>query len=137
MTIIQLSWTHLFETDNEGKCTFSLPVSMGRDPQNDLVLKSRYGYVSRRHAQIELIDGQLILRDCHSTNGLFVNNNQVTQSVLAHDDSFAVGAYEITLKVMTQCNNSVCQKHVDSALQMCPWCGRFLADTVTKEPLFI
>lgn len=126
----------MFESKNEGKRTLSLPINIGRDAESDLVLKSRYGYVSRRHARIIESDGQLILQDRKSTNGVFVNDHKIAKTVLGHGSSFAIGAYEITLKVMTKCNNEACHKHVESDLQMCPWCGRFLAEAITKESIF-
>ena len=137
MRKIQLTWTHLFETNNEGTQTLSLPINIGRETSNDLVLKSHFGYVSRLHAQLKEKKGQIVLQDRSSTNGTFVNERKVRKVNLQHGDTFAIGAYEITVKTLTQCNNEACHKHVDSDLQMCPWCGRFLAEAITKEGQFV
>ena len=136
MTIVHLTWIHLFDSKKEGNMRLHLPVNIGRDADNDLVLASRQGYVSRRHARMEYAHGQLVLRDCHSTNGLFVNDRKVTEQAVTHGDVFAVGAYEVTIELLTQCSNDACGEFVASDLQMCPWCGRFLADAITKETLF-
>lgn len=135
MKKVQLTWTHLFETNNAGTQILSLPINIGRDATNDLILQSRYGYVSRLHAQLKESKGQLVLRDRNSTNGTFFNERQVRKAKLPHGATFAIGAYEITVKTLTQCSNQACHKHVDSDLQMCPWCGRFLAEAITKEGL--
>ncbi len=136
MKKVQLTWTHLFETNNAGTQILSLPINIGRDVTNDLVLQSRYGYVSRLHAQLKESKGQLVLRDRNSTNGTFFNERKMRKAKLQHGDTFAIGAYEITVKTLTQCSNEACYKHVDSDLQMCPWCGRFLAEAITKEGAF-
>ena len=55
------------------------PVSVGRSPDSVLVLDD--GYASARHARFYLQNGQVILEDLNSTNGTWVNNQQVHQPV--------------------------------------------------------
>ncbi|MGA0848884.1 MAG: FHA domain-containing protein [Chthoniobacterales bacterium] len=51
-------------------------LSIGRLGDNDVQLEE--GSVSSRHAEIAVEDGQVILRDLGSTNGTFLNGEQVT-----------------------------------------------------------
>lgn len=51
-------------------------LSIGRLGDNDVVLEE--GSVSSRHAEIVAEDGHVVLRDLGSTNGTFLNREQVT-----------------------------------------------------------
>jgi type VI secretion system protein ImpI len=48
---------------------FQLPIRLGRNPLNDCRIIDRF--VSDFHAQIELVNGKLCVRDLHSKNGVF------------------------------------------------------------------
>jgi FHA domain len=65
--------------DDAGRLTrvnvASRRFTIGRDPENDLVIK-RTG-LSRRQALIESFDNTLQISDCGSSNGTFVNGNRV------------------------------------------------------------
>ncbi len=51
------------------------PVTrIGRDPQNDIVLRNRF--VSTAHAEIVRADGRALLRDLRSTNGSRIRRNR-------------------------------------------------------------
>ncbi len=60
-------------------------LSLGRDPGNDVTLVGD-ALVSRQHAQIALEDGQCVLYDRNSVNGVFVNNQRVLRHVLQSGD---------------------------------------------------
>lgn len=64
---------------------------MGRGPNNDIVFADPE--VSRQHAQIiQETDGQYILKDLGSTNGLFINGRRVSGSTpLNNGDSISLG----------------------------------------------
>jgi diguanylate cyclase (GGDEF)-like protein len=47
--------------------------------------------VSRRHAQVSLRDGEALVRDLGSRNGLFVNGKQVQEELLADGDKIQLG----------------------------------------------
>ncbi|WP_299756644.1 FHA domain-containing protein [uncultured Chloroflexus sp.] len=65
------------------------PVTLGRAPDNDLVLQSRF--VSARHARIEP-DGQgHRIVDVGSRNGLLFAGQRVTERVLADGDVIRIG----------------------------------------------
>ena len=64
-------------------------VMIGRGSENDVVLHS--DSVSRRHARIESrADGYRVL-DMHSTNGTYVNDEQVQERKLHRGDQIKVG----------------------------------------------
>jgi serine phosphatase RsbU (regulator of sigma subunit) len=72
----------------------SLPVIIGRNPPADLVLDSPA--VSRRHCRLDLLDGQLSVRDLASTNGTFVNGRRLEQATTLDDGAtISVGAYRL------------------------------------------
>jgi sulfite reductase alpha subunit-like flavoprotein/cytochrome b involved in lipid metabolism len=52
--------------------------------------------VSRRHARLEVVDGQLLITDLGSTNGTYVNDTRVISQVLAPQDRIRIGQYDLT-----------------------------------------
>jgi diguanylate cyclase (GGDEF)-like protein len=62
---------------------------IGRDEQADVVIKE--GGVSRKHAQILHTPKSLVVQDLDSTNGTFVNEKRITQTLLKKDDMIRVG----------------------------------------------
>jgi predicted Zn finger-like uncharacterized protein len=67
-------------------------VVIGRS-EADLVLNDTE--VSRRHAQIELKGGAVILRDLKSTNGTYINEQRISMQPLENQAEFRVGATTI------------------------------------------
>jgi pSer/pThr/pTyr-binding forkhead associated (FHA) protein len=48
--------------------------------------------ISRRHAELFELDGDLVIRDCDSSNGTYVNGRRITQAVrLTTGDTIGVG----------------------------------------------
>jgi len=66
---------------------------IGRDESSDLVLDSPLvpKMVSRRHATVTCTAEAVVLQDCGSTNGTFVNRRKVTHETLRHGDLIVVG----------------------------------------------
>jgi hypothetical protein len=73
------------------------PISVGRDPKNDIVLDDRR--VSRRHAEVRLRLGRYTLYDLQSTNGTFVNGRRIAEMVLSHDDRITIGGAELVVRL--------------------------------------
>jgi len=67
-------------------------TTVGRLADNALQIDD--GSVSSRHAEIESEAGTYHLHDLGSTNGTFVNGEQVTDAVLRHGDEVRFGAVE-------------------------------------------
>ena len=70
-----------------------LPFALGRSLDSDHVITDKR--VSRDHAVIKEIDGQVCLVDLDSTNGTFVNGQPVRQTVLQPGDTLSLGGYTI------------------------------------------
>lgn len=64
-------------------------TSIGRSPSNDIVLKEPK--VSRQHAAINLIDGNYVIVDLKSSNGVIVNGSKVEEYVLEDGDEVVIG----------------------------------------------
>jgi len=65
-------------------------ITIGRNPQNTIVVGAEHTTVSGNHATIEQVDNQLYITD-HSTNGTLVNGSQV------HNRRMAVSSYDTIL----------------------------------------
>lgn len=68
-------------------------ISIGRTPDNDIVLDNRG--VSRKHAQIEFNDTSTLIIDNESLNGTFVNNRKVTEEILKDNDIITIGKFTL------------------------------------------
>lgn len=66
-------------------------MSIGRDPDNDIVLPD--GLASGKHAQIRFQNGQLKIKDNFSTNGTYVNGEDIgdTAFLLRDKDQIKIG----------------------------------------------
>jgi len=67
-------------------------TTVGRVADNDVQIND--ASVSSNHAEILLEDGALHLHDHGSTNGTFVNGEQVTDAILRHGDEVRFGTVE-------------------------------------------
>ncbi len=66
---------------------------MGRSSDNDIVLRDFS--VSRRHAEIDEVDGIFKIRDKKSTNGVKVNDTFVTVANISPGDLVTIGNFEL------------------------------------------
>ena len=74
--------------------TFTLgsePITIGRSPQCTIFLNDMT--VSRMHATIEPEAGCYVIRDAHSFNGLWVNNESVEARTLRPGDFIQIGTF--------------------------------------------
>ncbi len=119
-----------------GTVTASLPVSIGRAPGNDLLLSDKRAGVSRRHAQLVMERDSIILLDRQSSNGVFIGAERVLRAALRDGEAFFVGLYRVKIQRQQRCHNATCKRLVNKDQQLCPWCGRFLADAQTRAGVF-
>jgi pSer/pThr/pTyr-binding forkhead associated (FHA) protein len=64
-------------------------VAIGRDPENDIQFSDRS--VSKRHALVRLIDGDYVIEDLGSLNGIFINGERFKKAVLRSGDTLKLG----------------------------------------------
>ncbi|MDO8333404.1 MAG: EAL domain-containing protein [Nitrosomonas sp.] len=71
-----------------------VPFLIGRNMDSELPIDD--DTISRHHAEILSCNGQLCIRDLDSTNGTFLNDNRITQSILIEDgDIVRLGDVEL------------------------------------------
>jgi pSer/pThr/pTyr-binding forkhead associated (FHA) protein len=68
-------------------------ISIGRTPDNDIVLDNRA--VSRKHALIEFGPQGTVIMDNESLNGTFVNNRKITEEILKDSDQITIGKFNL------------------------------------------
>jgi len=68
--------------------TVTLPCSIGRK-NCDLILDDRH--ISRRHAELKIIENKLVIEDLASKNGTKVNGEAVTSKRLSQNDLITIG----------------------------------------------
>jgi len=64
---------------------------IGRDENAGVLLP--HADISKEHASIVTINGNYVIRDNGSTNGTFVNEEKVSERILAHNDKIRFGPY--------------------------------------------
>ena len=74
---------------------------IGRLPECNLRIESKA--LSRRHAQIDVKDGAVTVKDLGSTNGTFVNGQKVTEEVeLKNGQILRIGPLEATVQISAE-----------------------------------
>ncbi len=72
------------------------PVVIGRDAtQCQIVLQDAQNRVSRRHARIDIEQGQVVLHDEQSRNGVFVNGQRIERVALGNGAQFSIGPFTL------------------------------------------
>jgi pSer/pThr/pTyr-binding forkhead associated (FHA) protein len=70
-------------------------TSIGRDDTNQICLED--ASVSSKHALLEIKQGRVFLTDLGSTNGSFINGEQVQMQEVRHDDQITIGMVKASL----------------------------------------
>lgn len=71
-------------------------VYIGRSPSNDVVLKEPK--VSRKHAEIQYVNGKYVLLDLESSNGTFVGGKKIAEYTLQPNDEIVIGNTKMVFK---------------------------------------
>jgi signal transduction histidine kinase len=71
-------------------------IVIGREAGCDIVLDDRI--VSRRHAEIEVGDDTVVLRDLGSSNGTYVNRERTDSHTLAPNDAITIGSFGLKVR---------------------------------------
>ena len=66
-----------------------VPVIIGRSPAADVHVRDCWA--SRRHCELDELDGVPVVRDLNSTHGTFVNGESVSEAHLLPGDRLTVG----------------------------------------------
>ena len=74
----------------------STQLTIGRGLNNDVILEDTR--VSRHHAQLRYRARRFWIADLGSTNGTFVNDEQVAERSLRDSDIISLGGLELTFK---------------------------------------
>ena len=69
-------------------------LKIGRNADNDIRLDD--ATVSSHHAEIIQSSTDVIIRDCGSTNGTYVNGNEIDELQLSNDDVIVIGKLTIS-----------------------------------------
>jgi hypothetical protein len=68
---------------------------LGRSPANDIQIHA--ATVSARHCEISVVDDGVTVRDCGSTNGIFIDHHPVSEAILLAGQVLQVGEIELVL----------------------------------------
>jgi hypothetical protein len=118
----------------------------GRSPGNDFVVE--HATISSKHCEIALSEGQVIVRDCGSTNGTYINDQPVMEAELSEgqilrlgDVDFLVESTEIKIAipkfevarpappVVLTDGGLICPKHKHArATHQCTHCREVMCD---------
>jgi adenylate cyclase len=88
----------LFESDGRAQI-YTLArdqASIGRSSDNDIVLNDFS--VSRRHAYLKRENGEWVLHDNHSTNGIRVNDRHVPNAPVGEGDRAVIGTFTLRFR---------------------------------------
>ncbi|HEY5809080.1 MAG TPA: FHA domain-containing protein [Povalibacter sp.] len=85
-------------------------MTIGRTNDNDIFIPSKM--ISRHHARLLVGPNAVIVEDAGSTNGCFVNDQQVKQHVLRDDDVLTIG--DLKFRLVSRASGAVSQVHSDN-----------------------
>ncbi len=85
------------ETNTEREVIAEMPITIGRSGEVDVAIP--VGQISRSHATISLKDGQVVVTDLGSSNGTFINGEQLETGYLQDGDILRLGTIEITVSL--------------------------------------
>ncbi|NJM21103.1 MAG: FHA domain-containing protein [Richelia sp. RM2_1_2] len=81
-----------------------MPIQLNGKPVSRMLLNS--SEVSRYHGLIDWEQNQLVVIDQNSVNGVYVNGNRHTRSIINNGDILKIGPYEITLSFTLNTTNT-------------------------------
>jgi len=82
----------------ESEYILSENTSIGRSPSNDVVLKE--SKISRQHANINFRDGNYVIMDLKSSNGVLINGKKVEEANLNDGDEISIGSFKFQFNIL-------------------------------------
>ena len=124
---------------------------LGRSPKNDIRLD--HSTVSALHCEVALTEDGVMVRDCHSTNGTFVNGQRVANSRLSAGQTLRLGDVELEVEnadvriaipkfdvprpappVELPDGSMVCPRHPEAlSTHQCTYCREVLCDACVRQ----
>lgn len=93
-------WALVVKTGTQLGTEFPIPLgkacSIGRSSQADIVLTG--SHVSRKHAEVEVRDGSLHVRDLGSANGTYINRRKMLEGNVKDGDELRLDTITLTIK---------------------------------------
>lgn len=132
MAHVYVSWVNMRDRSDCGSLLGALPLEIGRNAHNPIHLPDRNAGISRQHARISAEADQIILTDCDSLNGVYIDNRPITQQAIASGTEVAIGHYLLTIRSAIYCQDDACARPLNPDSTLCRWCGQFSADAVTQ-----
>ncbi len=85
-TVQESAWSIKAMDPSLPEKTFAINKTMvlGRTPECQISISS--SHLSRRHAELSIVDGRLSLKDLGSANGTYVNGKKITETFLKRGD---------------------------------------------------
>ena len=95
-----MKWALVVDRGGHKGKTFAIrisPLAIGRD--DDCQLRTSNPYVSHHHCELRTEGDKIILRDCNSTNGTFVNDQRIDKEAELHEgDRLQIGAMAFVVR---------------------------------------
>lgn len=89
LTEVPTRYLMMLEGDTETLFALSLRTTVGREPDNDIQIDSRF--ISRHHAAVHVGVHHTVIEDLGSTNGIIVNGQRVRRRALVDNDIVVIG----------------------------------------------
>ena len=78
------------------------PVTLGRGEEARIRVRDRW--VSRRHCEVNLVEGKPLLRDLGAKHGTYVNGQLVTEVQLSPGDEIRIGLTSLRVEDLAATN---------------------------------
>lgn len=106
------------------------PTTIGRGLNADLVLKDEKA--SRIHCAVECFEGECLVRDMKSKNGLYVNGERVETAYITPGDSFQIGGTVFLLEALNTPGSETALQEVQDEMEHGKGYGTIMRELVKE-----
>ena len=109
-------------------------ITVGRADECDIVLEDGRG-VSRRHAQLLVLDGEVVIEDLDSRNGIYVNRKPLKRHTVRPGDRIAIGEYrlQVLYEQGDRLDRPESEGQIAQLMQL--WAGAAIVNGIAQCPL--